>query len=150
MAYTYSFYKPSSEKPVLYPDGYRNWTHVKTAFVGPQSPAGQKYGGFHHIYANDKAMEGYRTGKFPDGSVIVFDVFNAIENKSDLEAGERKFIDVMVRDTINYKLTGGWGFEEFAGSSKTERTLNSLSKVSCFNCHAAKKKNDFVFSTYKE
>ena len=32
------------------------------------------FGGIHHIYANDKAIEGYRNELFPDGAVIIFDL----------------------------------------------------------------------------
>lgn len=56
---------------VAYPLDYRSWTHVKSALIGPQSPFYERYGGIHHIYANEKAMTGYRSGEFQDGSVIV-------------------------------------------------------------------------------
>src|ERR1043166_9718900 len=62
-----------SDDAVPYPSGYRQWTRVTSALVDPKSPAFESSGGIHHIYANDKAMEGYRTGKFPDGSVMVAD-----------------------------------------------------------------------------
>lgn len=42
--------------PVAYPDGYRHWTHVKSATVNPASPAYAHFGGMHHIYANKPAM----------------------------------------------------------------------------------------------
>ena len=56
-----------------YPEGYRQWTHVSSTYIGPQSAAFEKNGGLHHIYANKQAVEGYRTGRFPEGSVIVAD-----------------------------------------------------------------------------
>src|SRR3954451_6435388 len=56
---------------VPYPSGFRGWQHVKSIVVGPESPSFANRGGIHHYYANDKAAEGYRTGKFRDGSVIV-------------------------------------------------------------------------------
>jgi hypothetical protein len=36
-------------------------------------------GGFPHIYANDKAMQGYASGYFPQGSIFVFDVIDGVE-----------------------------------------------------------------------
>jgi hypothetical protein len=50
-----------------YPQGYRKWTHVMSYLIGPQSPAFEKNGGLHHVYANEKAMEGYRTGQLSEG-----------------------------------------------------------------------------------
>ena len=44
---------------VAYPEGYRQWTHIKTHLVGPNNPAWPKYGGFTHVYANEKAVQGY-------------------------------------------------------------------------------------------
>jgi hypothetical protein len=135
---------------VAYPSGYRQWTHVKSALVGPQSPSFQRYGGLHHIYANDKAMEGYRTGKFPDGSVIVFDLLDVRENAGVTAEGARKFIDVMAKDSKRFAQTGGWGFEEFKGDSQTERVLTSEAQTACYKCHTQKKEQGFVFSAFRQ
>jgi hypothetical protein len=133
---------------VAYPAGYREWTHVKTAINGPAAPVSHQ--GFHHIYANEKAMEGYRTGKFVDGSVIVFDVIESItQSNGNVNEGKRKLVDVMVKDSHRYDSTGGWGFEEFAESSISDRKILHLAKQSCFNCHASQKQKGFVFSTYR-
>ena len=139
-------YQPKNEVP--YPEGYRKWTHIKTAIVGPQNPDFKFSGGFHHIYANEKAMEGYSTGNFPEGSVIVFDVLEALVQKnSNTNEGNRRHIDVMVKDSIKYNATGGWGYEEFNGDSKTERNATPAIQTQCFNCHATQKNH--VFSTYR-
>lgn len=140
----------SCNTEVAYPEGYRSWTHVKTAINGTQSQMVNKYDGFHHIYANDKAMKGYQSGNFPDGSILVFDVFETITNKTGIEEGKRKFIDVMVKDSKNYRSTGGWGYEEFNAGTKTVRNLKDADKQQCFTCHTAKKLNDFVFSKYRD
>src|SRR4051812_19989612 len=59
---------------VQYPAGYRQWTHVKSTLIGPQHPRFASNGGLHHFYANEKALEGYRTGNFLDGAVLVDDL----------------------------------------------------------------------------
>lgn len=122
---------------IAYPEGFRTWTHVKT---------GLTQRGFHHIYANSTALEGYKTGKFLDGSVIVFDVIEATVNNTDTNEGKRRLVDVMVRNTKLYGATGGWGYEEFRGDSKTDRAIRSLAATACYNCHAKQKTNDNVFS----
>jgi cytochrome P460 len=139
-----------SESQVAYPSHYRNWVHVRSALVDPNSPKAGRYGGLHHIYANEKAMEGYRTGVFPDGSVIVFDLLETRENAGTTVEGPRKFIDVMTKESKRYPDTGGWGFEEFVGDSQTDRALTSQAKSACYGCHTRRKSNDFVFSTFRK
>jgi hypothetical protein len=137
-------HSPSEEVP--YPEGFRSWTHVKSALIEKGNPAFSHWGGFHHIYGNTKAIEGYKTGKFPDGSVLVFDVLEGVSKDSLVLEGNRKLIDVMVRDADRFKSTGGWGYEEFGGDSKTERRIGALAVTACYNCHAQQKNNDNVFS----
>ncbi|WP_205513044.1 cytochrome P460 family protein [Longitalea arenae] len=146
LAYTILPKQPVNEVP--YPEGYRKWTHIKTSIVGPQHPTFKVNGGFHHIYANEKAMQGYLTGHFPEGAVIVADALEAhIQQNSNMEEGKRRHIDVMIKDSIKYAATGGWGYEEFNGDSKTERNANSTVQRQCFNCHSARK--NYVFSNYR-
>src|SRR5215468_3163197 len=126
--------KPNDAVP--YPEGYRLWAHVKTALIGPQSPAFENSGGIHHIYANEKATEGYRTGKFPDGSVMVADFLETRENAGVTTEGPRRRIDVMVKDSKRYAATGGWGFEQFKGDSQTDRMVTAEIATKCFDCHS--------------
>lgn len=135
---------------VPYPEGYRNWHHVKSMVIEPGHPLYASFGGIHHLYANDQAMEGYRTGKFPDGSVIVFDLLTATSADHAITEGERKIVGVMLKDARKFAATGGWGFEGFAGNSKTERAVGSKAAEACFGCHAAQKSNDYVFSRYRD
>ena len=135
---------------VPYPSNYRQWVHVKTAVIEQGSPAFNHFGGFHHIYANTIALKGYESGRFENGAVIVFDVLEAEEKNNTLTEGRRKIVDVMVRDSVLYAETGGWGFEEFNGDSKTERNVKTMSATACFSCHAARSEQGFVFSSYRK
>lgn len=139
----------SIPEPVPYPENYREWMHVKSALITPQSRGFKRFGGLHHIYANMKAVEGYRTGVFADGAVIVADFLETQEKDGDIAEGKRRFIDVMLKDNKRFVQTGGWGFEEFSGDSKTERTLTNPTKE-CFQCHASKQESGFVFSTLRK
>ena len=143
--------RPSAGLPeVPYPEHFRSWAHVKTGVVEKNNPAFAHWGGFHHIYANEKAMAGYRSGSFPDGSVLVFDVLEALEKDNSLVEGPRRIVDVMVKDAARYAATGGWGFEEFRGNSTTERLIRDSAVTACYNCHTVRKTKDFVFSSYRE
>ena len=144
----FSFDKLFQENEIPYPDGYRYWVHIKTGLVGPQSPAFKTTGGYHHIYANPKAMEGYTLGHFPQGSVIVFDVLNMKEQGGNIQEDGRSHLDVMMKDSLKFASTGGWGYEEFKGDSHTERTLTPAIKTQCSNCHA--QNEDHVFSEFRK
>lgn len=139
----------STPDAVPYPEGYREWMHVKSALITPPSRGFKRFGGLHHIYANAKALEGYRTGVFADGAVIVADFLETQEKDGDVSEGKRRFIDVMQKDSKHFAQTGGWGFEEFSGDSKTERTLTNPAKE-CFQCHTAKQESGFVFSSLRK
>ena len=133
-----------AEEEVAYPAGYRHWTHVSSAHVGEGNPAFPRYGGIHHIYANDLALDGYRSGTFPVGSVLVFDLFDVKVGPGAIDPTRRKFLDVME------KRRGGWRFVEFAGSSHTEIAVSGAKAVSaCAKCHE-RAQRDHVFSQFTE
>jgi hypothetical protein len=142
---------PSTEPadPVPYPDGFRQWTHVKSAVIGPESRSFQKFGGIHHIYANELAMRGYREGRFPDGAIIVFDLLETHAKDGVISEGARRHVDVMHRDSARFAATGGWAFDEFRADSRTERIGAERAAAECFACHAGRKDADFVFSSWR-
>src|SRR4051794_38794085 len=89
-----------------FPTEFRKWAHVKSVLVGPQSAAFATEGGIHHIYANDKALEGYDTGKFPDGSVIVYDLLETKEVAGNTIEGPTRRVDAMVKQSERSRTTG--------------------------------------------
>ena len=138
----------SAAAPVAYPEGYREWTHVKCGVIGPAHVSFATIGGFQHIYANPEAMRGYRTRVFPEGSIIAFDWLEMRENAGAFSEGPRRQVDVMVKDSQTYAATGGWGFQRFVKDSRTERAA-SPAPQECFACHDNLKKDGLVLSTYR-
>lgn len=131
---------------VPYPEGFRTWQHVSTMIIEPGHPLYQAFGGMHHLYANAQAIQGYLSGHFPDGAVIVFDLHEAAAGDHAVTAGARKVLGVMVRDHQRYAATGGWGFEGFKGDTR-ERVVGTTAGSACFACHQAQKDREYVFST---
>lgn len=136
--------------PVPYPEGYRDWRHVKSMVIHPGHPLYDSFGGIHHLYANTQAQKGYKTGKFPDGAVIVFDLLDAKSTDNAVTEGPRKIVGVMRKDSKRYSSTGGWGFEGFKGNSKTERAVGNNAATACYACHTQQKNQDFVFSQARD
>ena len=132
-----------------YPEGYRGWTHVKSALVSPAHRNFAATGGFQHIYANPQAMTGYRTRAFPEGSIIAFDWLEMTDVNGAFQEGARRQVDVMVKDSQRFAKTGGWGFQRFVKDSKTERAAAPQPQA-CFSCHDNLKKDGLVLSSYRQ
>ncbi len=123
---------------VPFPDAFRSWRHVKTVVGG---------GNIFQFYANPLAVEGYRAGKFPNGSILVRETLHAVPGDGEaartLNEGERTGVDVMAKDDHLYTATGGWGYERF-DANKT-RASPSV-RAQCYTCHSRQKDRDFVFT----
>jgi hypothetical protein len=135
--------------PVPFPAEYRKWAVVRSLVVGPESKNFGGNGGFHHYYANEKAVEGFRTGHFPDGSVVVDERLDVRQEAGVTFEGPRKSVAVMDKEATRYQSTGGWGFDVFAGEDRTEGASGSV-REACFSCHSQRKERDFVFSEFRK
>lgn len=133
---------------VEYPDGYRGWTHVKSGLTSPTHRNFATTGGFQHVYANAEAMHGYRTRNFPEGSVVVVDWLEMRDVGGQFVEGARRQVDVMVKDSVRFASTGGWGFQRFVGDSRTELAA-SPTPQECFACHNRLRKDGLVLSAYR-
>ena len=137
-----------TDDAVPYPDGYRSWFHVKTQIATEKHPRFTSIGGIHHVYANSVGLKGYQSGTFADGATLVLDVLAlvATDDGSQME-GARRWVGVMQKNSEKYKATGGWGFENFAGDSKTDRQVAANGPIErCFTCHNKMQDSDLVFS----
>ena len=140
----------AAEPEVPYPEGYRNWHHVKSMVIEEGHPLYGAFGGIHHLYANDKALEGYRSDTFPDGAVIVFDLLAAVQDGNAITEGARKVVGVMHKDSKKFTATGGWGFEGFGGGDPTSRVVGDNAASACFACHQPQKGQDYTFSRLRD
>ena len=140
----------AAEPQVPYPTGYRNWHHVKTMIIDKGHSLYEAFGGIHHLYANPKAVAGYKSGKFPDGAIIVFDLLEAKTADNAVSEGTRNVVGVMHKDAKKFAATGGWGFEGFGGGDKTNRVVRDNAASACFACHEPQKGHDYVFSRLRD
>jgi len=135
---------------VPYPDGYRDWAHVRSMVIQPGHPLYDSFGGLHHIYANEAARDALERGdgNYSDGAVFVFDLLQADTAGGALTEGPRKVLGVMHKDADAFASTGGWGFAGFGGDSRTN--VVSDARTGCFECHAGRESTGFVFSTWRK
>jgi hypothetical protein len=149
LAVSFTLSAQTDETPI-FPKEFRRWAHVKSVLVGPQSIAFGTEGGIHHIYANGKALEGYDSGKFPDGSVIVYDLLETKDVAGNTIEGQTRRVDVMVKQSERDASTGGWKFMSFSGNDQKDGKLTAEREATCAGCHAHRKDHDFVFSEFRE
>ncbi len=139
-----------SKAQVAYPEGYQSWTRVKSMIILEGHVHFNAFGGFHHVYANDKALESLKKGKpFAKGSVLVFELFESIVENNAITEGPRQVIGVMEKDPNRFTGTKGWGFEDFKLGDPNQRSVTNM-RDQCFSCHESQKANDYVFSTYRK
>lgn len=132
------------------PPGYRDWRLVSVAHE-----AGS-LNDLRAVLGNDVAIKAYRDGTlpFPDGTIIARLAWNydpSEENdkvfgqpQSFVAGAAKEGIQFMVKDSVKYAATGGWGFAQFNdGKPAAESVLKT-----CFPCHAPAKARDYVFTRY--
>lgn len=147
------------------PTGYRDWTMISIAQVGPPvKDLRVKLG-------NDVAMKAFRndTRPFLDGTIIARlayqqvtseennRVFRAAAEQRGLPAeqiekllaassvaGPPTTVQFMVKDSKKYASTGGWGFAQFTNGKPDDEGVHKT----CFVCHQPAKDHDFVFTRY--
>jgi hypothetical protein len=134
---------------VSFPEGFREWAHVKSALIGPGSSAYRTEAGIHHIYANSKALQGYRSGAFPEGSVIVYNLLETNTEAGITSEGVTRRVDVMVKNSRRYPSSGGWGFQSYAAGDPAKAAPPEV-VAKCFECHGKQKEHGYVFSEFRK
>jgi hypothetical protein len=131
------------------PQGYRGWQWISSAHeAGNLNSLGA-------VLGNDMAIKAYREGKipFPDGSIIAAlhyhyapsDENNQVFGQAQsFVPGPPANIQFMVKDSIKYAATGGWGFAHFADGKPGDAAFMKT----CFPCHEKAKATDLVFTHY--
>ncbi len=132
------------------PAGYRDWGLISVAHEGG------KLNDLRAILGNKIAMQAYRDGKlpFPDGAIIARLAWRYVPSEeNNIVFGQpQSFIagrpvngvQFMVKDTIKYASTGGWGFAQFNDGKPAEQAA----LTNCFSCHTPVGARDFVFTRY--
>ena len=134
-------------------DYRRDWVLLGSFSVLADDPeTGAKE--FHVVYTLPENVDVYRkTGAFPDGAVLVKDVF-ATKTEA-MTTGTSSYADtligrfVMVRDQAN-KYAGasplwgeGWGWAFYEGTEKV-KTVSTDYKQDCLGCHEPVRNQDFL------
>ncbi len=125
------------------PPGYENWRHVKTQII-QEGPGFERFGGMHHIHANERALQGLRSRRFEEGAILVAEFRTLVRQNNVIDAGAIRMVDVMVFDPRRFADTDGWGYAEFVGPELKARRFDS--RAECHTCHAKRADKGYVFT----
>lgn len=129
---------------VTIPEGYRSW---ELAAVSHETEPLNELRG---ILGNARAIEAYKAGTlpFPDGSVLVKLAWKHAQSTEFPPAfvpGAATTVQVMVKDSVRYAETGGWGFGRFLEGKPVDEAQHRT----CYGCHLGNVKgHDLVFTRY--
>jgi hypothetical protein len=138
----------TADKNLVMPEGYHNWVFVG-ASIGlsySEESRGAGPGLFHNVYTQPEAYAEYlRTGKFPEKSMFVMEVYQPEQkvspNKNGYFEGQRAAVEVSVKDRETFP--EGWAYFNFGNGRRTE--ARPIPKASCFECHHEHGADDNVF-----
>lgn len=88
---------------------------------------------------------------FPDGTVMAKVAWNTTKHPKFPVAtvpGTFSQVEFMVKDSVKYMETGGWGFARFVGKDLNPYGKDSGFAKECFGCHLPVKGNDYVFTSF--
>lgn len=143
-----------SDGTIHFPGRVRNdWVHLGSWGSADLNSADP---GQHDVYTQPESLEAYRkTGKFPDGAVLVKEV-RKIESAHMTTgpvtwAGAEVLWFVMIKDSTNRYAEKspnwgeGWGWALF-NVGETEKNASSNFRADCIACHVPARTTDWVYT----
>ncbi len=138
---------------LLLPEGYREWPLVgaslgmsynEAAAAAPAKPE------FHHVYLDPASYAEHRkSGTFPDGAVLVMEVYSAGDRASINRQG--RFADRFLRVEAAVKslsrFSEGWAYFDFGGPEPRAQA-KAFAKDRCWSCHNEHAATDNVFTQF--
>ena len=110
--------------------------------------------GQHDVYTQPESLEAYRkTGKFPDGAVLVKEVrkieWAHMTTGPVTWAGDEVLWFVMIKDAKerfpgNNHWGEGWGWALFKAED-TEKNASAHFRASCLGCHIPARETDWIY-----
>lgn len=135
-------------------DYRRHWVQLGSYSVLADEPTkGAKE--LHVVYAHPASVDAYRrTGRFPDGAILVKDVF--VAKTEDLTTGTASYANVLIGRFVMVKDTGnkhaahsplwgdGWGWAFYEGDER-RKTVTTDYQLDCLGCHEPARNSDLIF-----
>jgi hypothetical protein len=145
------------EKDSLHrPEGYREWIFVGSSLGlryddndEKQRPEELEY---KNIYINPDAYHEYvKTGKFPQGTVLVLEIATAETKKEPGLRGsyQKEFVGLLASVKDRERFGEEWAYFRFTDKDgKLADKARPFPKASCYDCHRQKAAADNVFTQF--
>ena len=137
-------------KQLIRPEGYREWMFVGANLgIGYDEGASSRPPTFKNIYIQPRAYREFvATGKFPDKTMLVMEVFTSGENDPIVRRGrfQDRFlgVEVALKDAENF--AEKWAYFNFIGGEGKQHTqAKAFPKQACWDCHNKHGAADNVF-----
>src|SRR5262249_8370431 len=125
----------ANQRVLAAPADYKQWVLVGSPTGREHSPNGAE--SYRNVYMNPSAYREYeRTGKFPDGTVMVMETLSSTKDLDGLQ--------VSVKDSNRFE--GGWGFYSFTDVLGKAEALPQT--AGCLSCHQERAATDHVFTQF--
>lgn len=136
------------------PEDYRQWHFSGSSVVPNDKNSGKAiFPGIHHVYIDPDSYKTHQEkGVFPDGTIIVMEVFH-IETRETV-GGFGYFTnggqDILVQIKDRRQFRGnGWGYFAFRDKEiKSGVPTKNVEDSRCTSCHQAAAEEDEVFTQY--
>jgi len=141
---------------LLRPQNYREWIFVGSSLglqyaKNPEAPPRQPEL-YHNVYINPSSYREFsRTGKFPEGTVMVLELASSdVKKEPGLQGSyqkDYKALEASVKDSKRF--TNGWAYFSFSGSNgQIKDTAQPFADSDCWSCHHQKAATDNVFTQF--
>ena len=136
------------------PKDFRSWHFLGSWGVATDEEGKVGSEGFHNVYTRPETVAAFRkTGKFPDGAVLVKELLKA--NTDSMTTGEISYAAetegwfIMIKDTEgrfkgNMLWGRGWGWALFKAKDPTKAVTEDF-KTECIPCHVPAKNDDWIY-----
>lgn len=126
---------------------------AKAAPAEKEAQKNVKVGNFHNVYINPEAYEHYtRTGKFPEPTMLVLDIYEAEQGEplsivsEGLFPGRHKEIAVAVKNSARPDGSKtDWAYYDFPPDQTTAR---AFADKACYDCHLEHADDDNVWTQF--
>lgn len=144
----------TADDQMLRPEGYREWVFVGSSLgLSYSEGAAPKKKNFHHVYIQPAAFaEFQKTGEFPEGTVLMMEVYAAGQKESINRAGNfaKDFLRVEAAVKDSSRFDGAWAYVDFGGPATggLKDRNSAFAKDKCWACHNEHAETDNVFTQF--
>ena len=137
------------------PEGYREWVFVGTPVTPNDMNNGKApFPEFHNVYIDPGSYKVWKkTGKFPDGTVIVKELVS-VGSKAAVSGlgyfmGEFVGLETTVKSKSHFpNEPNNWAYFSFGHQPNLASSVKAMPTEKCAACHVAAAADDMVFTQY--